>query len=183
MPTVSSCGFSTTVSRTRCELFKLLRVIGEGETQTVVPVTIELPAGTKRIVSVTINTAQETFHVFTGKVVKQGVLVIEVIFVNSDCELATCTATAPFISTLEIAGVRPGMEVDIQFRNVRIENDLTLVDDTLTGKIVVVEFIKVSEFVQRFLQTCEGSTVFPTCTCPTPTNVMSPRSARCVCRG
>jgi len=139
--------------------------------QTVVAVTADLPAGAKRVVSVTLSTAEETFHVFTDKVVKQGVLVIEVIFVNNECELATFTTTAPFVATVEIPGARQGTDVDIQFRNLRIENDLTKVGEVLTGKVVIIEFVKVSQFVQRFLTTCEGLTI-PRLTTTTPTTTV-----------
>ena len=150
----SSTSSFTSVSRTGCELFKLLRVIGEDTAQTVVAIDAELPCGTQRIVSVNISTARETFHVFTDKVVKQGFVVVEVILVNKEGELATFTTKAPFMATVEIPGLRQGMEVDIQFHNLRIENDLTQMGDDLVGKVVIVEFVKVSEFVQRFLVTC-----------------------------
>ena len=154
---------------TQFELFKLLKVVGENTVQTITPIDMDLPCGTRGLISVDITTTGETFHLFTDKVVKQGTLVITAIIVNAEGELVTFTTTAHFIATVIIPGVRPGlMDADIQHRNLLIENDLMFVNGVLTGKVHLVELIKVSVFVQRFICTTQSPTVFSR---TNPTNV------------
>ncbi|NLG84519.1 MAG: DUF3794 domain-containing protein [Firmicutes bacterium] len=140
------------------ELFKLLRVIGERTVQTIVPVEVTVPGSPANLVNLRITTADESFHLFTDKVVKQGVLVIEAVFCTTDGNCNVFTTTVPFSATVDIPGVSPNQEVDIQFRNVLIENDLQLVNGVLTGKVHLIEIIKISEFVQRFLPATQSPT-------------------------
>lgn len=151
MQTVS-CVTRHVTSRTKTELFKLLKVLAEEQVQTIVEVTADVPKCPERLVDVDITTANETFHVFTGKLVKQGTLVVNIQFCDNDNEKRCFTTTAPFTAVLEVPGLCPEKDVDIQFRNILIENDLQLVNGVLTGKVHLVELVKVSEFVQRFLE-------------------------------
>lgn len=149
----------------KCELFKLLRVIGEEDVQTIIPVEVTVPNCPDNLVKIEVKTANETFHVFTNKVVKQGVLVITALITTDRdkdgcrCACETFKTTVPFMAVVEIPGVCPNKEVDIQFKDVLLEHDLEIVDGVLTGKVHLIERIKVSEFVQRFLQTCADHVV------------------------
>ena len=151
MQTVS-CITRSVTAPTKFELFKLLKVLAEEQVQTIVAVEVQVPGCPESLVDVDINTANETFHVFTGKVVKQGMLVIDHRVLRQERRRKVFTTTVPFMAVVEIPGVCPDKDVDIQFRNVLIENDLQLVNGVLTGKVHLVEQIKVSEFVQRFLE-------------------------------
>ena len=154
---------------TQFELFKLLKVVGENTAQTIKPIDVKLPHGTRGLVSVSITTADETFHLFTDKVVKQGTLVITAIIINAQGKLETFTHTRHFKATTIIPGVTPGlMDVDIQHRNILIENDLSAIGGRLTGKVHLVELIKVSVFVQRFICTTQSPSV---CSHTNPSNV------------
>ena len=147
-----SCITRHVAGRTKLELFKLLKVLDEEQVQTIIPVEAQVPGCPDRLFDVHITTANETFHVFTGKLVKQGTLVITIQFCDDKDDKRCFTTTVPFMAVVAILGLCPDKDVDIQFKNVLIENDLQLVNGVLTGKVHLVEQIKVSEFVQRFLE-------------------------------
>ncbi|MGE5552013.1 MAG: hypothetical protein ACM3ZC_15995 [Bacteroidota bacterium] len=151
MQTVS-CITRSVTPRTKVELFKLLKVLAEVQVQSIIPVEVQVPKCPDRLIDVNITTANETFHVFTGKLVKQGTLVVTIEFCDEDDDERCFTTTVPFMAVVEATGLCPDRDVDIQFKNVLIENDLQLVHGVLTGKVHLVEQVKVSEFVQRFLE-------------------------------
>jgi len=148
----TSCITRRVAAPAKFELFKLLKVLDEEQVQTIIPIEAQVPGCPDRLFDVHIKTANETFHVFTGKLVKQGTLVITIQFCDEKDDKRCFTTTAPFMAVVEILGLCPDKDVDIQFKDVLIENDLQLVNGVLTGKVHLVEQIKVSEFVQRFLE-------------------------------
>lgn len=149
-----------------CELFELLRVVGEKEVQIVERGMTPVPPCTppaKKILHVLVNPIASDV-VFIDKVVKQGVFHVEIIFVACDDTVHHASLDIPFMAEVDIPGARQGMHV--QECVIRLEQHTTIaVHDSHQNEhcqvfevLVVAHFlIKVKEEVQRRLPECRTS--------------------------
>lgn len=147
-----------------CELFEMLRVVGEKEIQVVArgatPVPPCVPSA-KKILHVLVNPIVSDV-LFIDKVVKEGCFHVEIIFVACDDVVHHTSLDIPFMAEADIPGARPGMHV--QEHLVRLEQHATIViripADDMTCQVfdvlVVAHFlIKVKEEVQRRIPECK----------------------------
>ena len=150
---MSSC------SRTSCakqqikvqtERVKVLKVVGEAVGQIVVQNTIAINA--VKIISIDAQLRDVVDHVFTNKVVKQGTIHKQVIFVDPHGVLRDISENVPFMLTVDIPGVEKTPFTDVQNHLLDIDTDFILEPTTehcpgrLEQKIVAHVKVIVSEF-------------------------------------
>jgi len=144
----------------KTERFKLLRVVGETEGQLVKTSTVTLDKPAVKVDRVDVRLTDVDHKVFDGKVVKQGVLVKQIFYVDNTNTLRHQEECIPFDVVLEIPGVDPDMDLEIQNKVLSTEVDFQLVAPTrLEQKVVIHLQVKVSEYVQRNLVVALGNVV------------------------
>ncbi|SJZ74923.1 DUF3794 domain-containing protein [Selenihalanaerobacter shriftii] len=101
---------------------KNLRVIGEEIMQIVEGARVDLTAVTPgnveavAIADVLLEVDNVTEHIFRNKVVKQGDLIVNIIFKGSDGVMYHATVALPFEEEVEIGGIVPGIKINGQVR-------------------------------------------------------------------
>ncbi len=147
-----------------CEKFKLLKVIGEKTVQVVNSIEEDLELlGHKDkvidIIDIKIKLGEVSDFVFKDKVVKQGNLVLQILFCEDDNDVECVFVKVPFEAVAEIPGVDPKLELDIQNKLVSAEADFELDKGAVIIKVAADILIKVSTFVQRKLKVCNTSVI------------------------
>jgi hypothetical protein len=135
------------------ERLKVLKVIGEKIGQVVVESSFEINA--VKIDRIEVSVKDVTDHVFTNKIVKQGIIHKQVFFVDPAGIVRESTDNVPFMLAVDIEGVeRDNPWLEIENKVLKIETDYTLKPGTchepplLKQKIVADFLVKVSEWVQ-----------------------------------
>lgn len=143
-----------------CEEFKVLRVVGEDTAQIVSATKDILLFPAQAILSVTIDLLHVTDHVFTNKIVKQGIIQKQIQYC-SRCSIKRCQLVeVPFTATAHIQGVKQGQELDIQNRILLAETDYQLFEPyTVEVKAVIEIQVKASEYAQRRLRVCHTNVI------------------------
>jgi hypothetical protein len=135
------------------ERLKVLKVIGESIGQVVVENTASINA--VKIDRIVASVRDVTDHIFTNKIVKQGVIHKQVFYVDPTGIVREVNENVPFMLAVDIAGVEqnnPFIEIENQVLN--IETDFTLTPATsqahgsLSQKVVAHILVKVSEWIQ-----------------------------------
>lgn len=151
------------VSARNCELFEVLKVIGEKEVQVVEKCLCPVPPCSipaKKIIQVIVNTISND-TAFTDKVVKEGLFHVEIIFVSADDVVRHESCDVHFLVAVDIPGTRPGLHV--QNTLLRLEQDTAIVTrspqegvtcQVFNIRIVAHFLVKVKESVQRELVVC-----------------------------
>ena len=134
------------------ERLKVLKVIGERVAQVVVE--SETPINAIKIDKIDARLGPFEDHVFENKVVKQGVILKQVSYVDCDNFVRHISEEVPYMLTVEIPGVKPSDFVDVQNHLIDIDTDFQLVPGhsgelaTLRQKIVAHILVKASEWSQ-----------------------------------
>ena len=121
----------------KTERLKVLKVIGEAVAQVVVESETKLKA--KKIEKIEAKLGPVTDHVFKDKVVKQGVILKQIIFVDPHDFLRHAKEEVPFMTSVTIPGLKPGDDIDIQNHLLNIDTDFQLepaADDSKEGKLL-----------------------------------------------
>lgn len=134
------------------ERLKVLKVIGERVAQVVVE--SETPVNAIKIDKIDARLGPFEDHVFENKVVKQGVILKQVFYVDCDNFVRHISEEIPYMLTVEIPGVKPSDFVDVQNHLIDIDTDYQLVPGqsgelaTLRQKVVAHILVKASEWAQ-----------------------------------
>lgn len=152
------------------ERIKTLRVIGEAVAQIVVEA--EVPINAIKIDHITATLARVEDRVFENKVVKQGFIHKQIFFVDPDNFVRHMAEDIPFMIAVDIPGVHPGDNIDVQNHLLDIDTNFRLLpghhpghkpDDhpdehpgenkggfraILSQKVVAHVLVKVSEWTQ-----------------------------------
>ncbi len=131
--------------------------VGEARTRVepAVPVT-RLPVPTVKIRNITGEIRDITTEIIPDKVIVQGILHKQVFFVGTDGVIRHLAEDIPFSTFIEIPGAEPGMNVQV---HPVVEKILfRLADDgrSVSQKIILEIFIKVTQFIQTGLEMGEG---------------------------
>ncbi|HBF36304.1 MAG TPA: hypothetical protein DDW50_03185 [Firmicutes bacterium] len=153
MSCCNSQPFSNQLIKLTTERLKVLRVIGEKIGQIAAENKIEIHA--VKIDHIDASVKDLTDHVFTDKIVKQGVIHSQIFYVDPNGFVRETSDNVPFILAVDIPGViRENPWLEIEDKLLKIETDYTLVPETcnepgiLKHKIVADFLVKVSEWVQ-----------------------------------
>lgn len=138
----------------KTERLKVLKVIGEAVAQVVVESETDLKA--KKIEKIEAKLGPVTDHVFKDKVVKQGVIIKQIIFVDSRDFLRHAKEEVPFMTSVTIPGLKPGDDIEIQNHLLNIDTDFQLEhaadsskeERKLRQKIVAHILVKASQWRQ-----------------------------------
>lgn len=159
-----SCDLRSNVPVLVTERIKVLRVIGEAVAQIVVE--SEVPIKAIKIDHITATLVRVEDRVFENKVVKQGFVHKQVFFVDPDNFVRHMAEDIPFMVAVDIPGVHPGEDVDVQNHLIDIDTNFRLIfsdDDhanalkgdnkgdhkaVLSQKVVAHVQVKVSEETQ-----------------------------------
>lgn len=136
------------------ERLKVLKVVGEKVAQVVVE--SEVPIRAVKIDKIIASLRDVEDHVFQNKVVKQGLIHKQIFYIDRDNFLRHLAEDVPFMVTVDIPGVIPGDEVDVQNHLLDIDIDYQLTQERscadgegiLRQKIVAHILVKVSEWRQ-----------------------------------
>jgi hypothetical protein len=135
------------------ERLKVLKVIGERIGQVVVENKAEIHA--VKIDRIEASVKDVTDHIFTDKIVKQGVIHSQIFYVDPNGFVRETSDNVPFILAVDIPGViKENPWLEIEDKLLKIETDYTLVPETcnepgiLKHKIIADFLVKVSEWVQ-----------------------------------
>lgn len=131
--------------------------VGEARTRVepAVPVT-RLPVPAVKIRNITGEIRDITTKIIPDKVIVQGILHKQVFFVGTDGVIRHLAEDIPFSTFIEIPGAEPGMNVQV---HPVVEKILfRLADDgrSVSQKIILEIFIKVTQFIQTGLEMGEG---------------------------
>lgn len=131
--------------------------VGEARTRVepAVPVT-RLPVPAVKIRNITGEIRDITTEIIPDKVIVQGILHKQVFFVGTDGVIRHLAEDIPFSTFIEIPGAEPGMNVQV---HPVVEKILfRLADDgrSVSQKIILEIFIKVTQFIQTGLEMGEG---------------------------
>ena len=108
------------------ERLKVLKVIGENIGQMVVENTAEINA--VKIDRIIASVKDVTDHVFTNKIVKQGIIHKQVFYVDPTGIVREVNENVPFMLAVDIAGVeRENQFLDIENTVLNIETDFELI--------------------------------------------------------
>ncbi len=144
----------------RREKFKLLKVIGEEVIQVVSDSTDRLDFPAKDIIKVTFELGCTTDHAFKNKIVKQGIIHKKVLYCDTSGIVRCQIFDIPFTAPAEIPGVDPCLELEFQEKLILAETDYLMLDcQTVNAKVVFEIKIKVSTWVQEYLQVCNSNIV------------------------
>ncbi len=144
----SSCGRPQI--KAEKERVKVLKVVGEAIGQLVVQNTISINA--VKIISIDAELREVVDHVFCGKVVKQGIIHKQVIYVDPHGILRDLSENIPFMLAVDIPGVEKTPYTDVQNHVLDIDTDYILEPTTehcpgrLDQKIVAHVKVIVSEW-------------------------------------
>jgi hypothetical protein len=135
------------------ERVKVLKVIGESIGQVVVENTAEINA--VKIDRIIASVKDVTDHVFTNKIVKQGIIHKQVFYVDPTGIVREVNENVPFMLAVDIPGVeRDNQFLEIENTVLNIETDFVLTParrdepGVLKQKIVAHLLVKVSEWAQ-----------------------------------
>ncbi len=138
--------------RAQTERVKVLKVVGEGIGQLVLENTI--PINAIKIISIDAELKEATDHLFKSKVVKQGIIHKQVLYVDPDGFVRDLQEDIPFLLAVDIPGVErtPFTEIQNHLLDIDVDFILTPADHCEPGKLVqkIVAHIltKVSEWTQ-----------------------------------
>lgn len=143
-----------------CEECKVLCVVGE-DTAQIVSTTRDIlmfPAHT--ILKIDVDLLHVTDHIFTDKIVKQGILQKQIQYCSS-CSIKRCQLVeVPFVVTAHIPGVEHREDLDIQNKILLIETDEQLLDPyTIEIKAVIDIQVKASRYVQKRIKVCHTNVI------------------------
>jgi len=143
------------------ERFKLLRVIGDKIAQIVESATVGLASPAIKVFRVDVELEDLEHSIFCNKVVTQGDIHLQIFYVDETDTVRHEAADLPFETVLELPGLSPDdMEIDIQHRLLSSEVITELLSPTsLSVRVVVDLFVKVSEFVQRDLLVADSNII------------------------
>lgn len=154
------------MNKNNCELFRVMKLVGEKEVQIVERTACPVPEYTppvRKVLKVLVKLDKTEDLLFTNKVVKEGVFEIQIIFACCDDLVRHISLELPFMMEAEIAGARPGMQV--QNTVIRTEQNVTVVTnnpkDELTCqvfdiRVVALILTRVTETVERKLAKCRS---------------------------
>lgn len=134
------------------ERLKVLKVIGESIGQLVVENTAEINA--VKIDRIIASVKDVTDHVFTNKIVKQGIIHKQVFYVDPTGIVREVNENVPFMLDFDIPGVERDKSLDIENTVLNIETDFILIParcdelGRLKQKIVAHLLVKISEWTQ-----------------------------------
>ncbi|MCK9221123.1 MAG: DUF3794 domain-containing protein [Limnochordia bacterium] len=142
------------------ERFKVLRVIGEKVAQVVESGTVNLPNPAIKVDRIDINLINVTHAVFQNKVIKQGQIDKQIFYVDETDTVRHEEVIVPFEAIIEIPGVSPEMDLEIQNRLLCSDVVFELLTPTvLLEKVVLDILVKVSEYVQRDLLVAQSNII------------------------
>ena len=145
------------------ERIKTLKVIGEAVGQVVVENQIRINA--VKIDRIKVELGDLTDHLFKNKVVKQGVIIKDIFFVDRKGILRSITEKIPFLLTVDIPGFKPNPLMEVQNHLLDIDVDFSLTPATqcrpgCLRQIIVAHILVVAaEWVQ--LDVVTGVEQFP----------------------
>jgi hypothetical protein len=135
------------------ERLKVLKVIGEKLGQVVVEKNVEIDA--VKVDHIDASLKDVTEHIFTNKIVKQGIIHAQIFFVDPAGKVRESGEDIPFVLAVDIAGIcRENPWLEIENKLLKVESDFVLTPVTchepglLKLKVVVDILVKVSEWVQ-----------------------------------
>lgn len=108
----------------KTERLKVLKVIGEAVAQVVVESEKDLKA--KKIEKIDAKLGPMTDHIFKDKIVKQGVILKQIIYVDPCDFVRHAKEEVPFMTSVTIPGLKPGDDVEIQNHLLNIDTDFQL---------------------------------------------------------
>lgn len=127
-----SCDLRSNTPIPVTERIKVLKVIGEAVAQIVVEA--EVPINAIKIDHITARLDRVEDRVFENKVVKQGFIHKQVFFVDPDNFVRHMAEDIPFMIAVDIPGVHPGENVDVQNHLIDIDTNFRLVPSNHPGK-------------------------------------------------
>jgi len=136
----------------KTERLKVLKVVGEKVAQVVLENDVCIDAIKIDKIDAILGPFED--HVFKNKVVKQGTIHKQIFYVDHENVVRHLAEDVPYMLTVDIPGVRPGDDVDVQNYLKDIDVDYHLVQGgvgkpgTLRQKIVAHILVKVSEWTQ-----------------------------------
>ncbi|TCL74067.1 uncharacterized protein DUF3794 [Hydrogenispora ethanolica] len=139
--------------RATTERIKVLKVVGEAVGQLVFQNTVSLNA--IKIINIDADLKNFEDHVFFGKVVKQGTVHIQILYVDPDGVVRDFQEDSPFTLTVEIPGIKKTPFTEVQNHVLDIDTDFILkpsckCDDEarVDVKVIAHVLVKVSEWTQ-----------------------------------
>lgn len=137
----------------KTERLKVLKVIGEQVAQIVLE--NEIPIKAIKVERIDAKLGPITEHVFKNKVVLQGVILKQIIFVDPDNFLRHAAEEVPFMTSVTIPGLKPDEDIEIQTHLLDLDTDFHLeasADRSKSGrlrqKIVAHILVKASQWRQ-----------------------------------
>jgi len=137
----------------KTERLKVLKVIGEQVAQVVEE--SEVPIKAIKVERIDAKLGPVTEHVFANKVVLQGVILKQIIFVDPGNFLRHTAEEVPFMTGVTIPGLKPGDDVEIQTHVLDLDTDFHLepsCDSSKSGrlrqKIVAHILVKAAQWRQ-----------------------------------
>ncbi len=137
----------------KTERLKALKVIGEQVAQVVVE--SEIPIKAIKIERIDAKLGPVTEHVFKNKVVLQGVILKQIIFVDPGNFLRHTKEEIPFMTSVTIPGLKPDDDIEIQTHLLDLDTDFHLeesADSSKSGrlrqKIVAHILVKAAQWRQ-----------------------------------
>lgn len=148
----------------RCELYQVMRIVGEKEVQVVERTACSVSEYAQpviKIIDVMVDITGTIDLVFPNKVVKEGVFQVGVLFAGYDELVRYVSIEVPFMAEIVIPGVQPGM--DVQNKLLRVDQVTEIVTKRPDNEIecqvfdirMVAHFlVRVTENVERKLAKC-----------------------------
>ncbi|SDC65880.1 MULTISPECIES: DUF3794 domain-containing protein [unclassified Candidatus Frackibacter] len=147
----------TDLFQTNIELLKLPVLIGENDVQRMLVSDLELDFTAQKVRNIDASIRDLTYEVIADKVIVQGVVHKQVFYVTEDNIVQHQAEDVPFSLFVDIPGVQPGMDVDIDPIIEDIKVKLLEGGAVLHQKVILKVNVLVEEVQQLFVETGEGA--------------------------
>jgi len=143
--------------QTNIELLKLPVLIGENEVQKMLVSDLTLDFTAQKVRNIDASIQDLTYEVITDKVIVQGTVHKQIFYVTQDNVVQHQAEDVPFSLFVDIPGVQPGMDVDINPIIEDIKVQLLQGGTVLHQKVILKLDVLVEEIQQLFVETGEGT--------------------------
>jgi len=127
---------------------KTERIVGQGSTEVMEEVTVTLSQPATSIKNITATVQDVRARPIENKVILQGAIVKNVMFITAAGTEATESFTIPFTDFAEVPGARPGLNVFVRAEVRAVIFDPAQTGTEITQKIIVDLFVTVTETVE-----------------------------------
>lgn len=147
----------------RSEKFKLLQVVGHGTAQVVEERNVALQNPAVKVDRIDVRLEDVEDRLFPNKIVKQGNIVKQIFYVDTADFVRHQQVTIPFMVAIDVPGVDPEMDLEIQNHVVAIDVDFSLASPTvLVEKVVIDLAVTAAKWVEKRLPVFTGKVLSAT---------------------